>query len=222
MGYNDYTELLSWGIIQTQVIEEILANAGDMTHEDLQRLLAHFHADPEEAGKLMLAFMGRLEYYFISNNVIDPPLYVQETISRTAVWLCQGKPLNATIKSFMMKVAVNVKHEALRHQIKETRSLHELPRVWAQQKMSTAERHHHEARLNCLQECLQQFKPEEREALQEYYQDSEEDEPQNKERRQDMVRKYGKKSSGHLTTWVNRLKSKTGKCVKKCLKRKIN
>lgn len=186
-----------------------------LTKENFENLLDWLSADREKAGAKYEEIRKGLIRFFRIRDCADPLALTDDTLNRVA-----GKlPMKATEREkiplkYIYGFAINIFREYERISTKNEIQLEQqLPLVnLITQESSITER----TDLNCLEQCLTKFTPEDREMIIEYY-------GQEKNNKFEFRRRMaaGKQISvSALHTKIHRLKNNLRKCVEKCMDEK--
>jgi DNA-directed RNA polymerase specialized sigma24 family protein len=178
-----------------------------LTKESLDKLLACFSPDREEAGKQFEMMRTKLLRYLEWRSSPSPERDVDETVNRVARRIHEGKQI-VNLSAYFLKVAQIVCYESQRaHKWVPLDDLKEMPYeppVVDEQK---------KARLLCLDECLDKQSAANRRLIVEYYFDV-------KRAKIDHRRQLAEDLSiNALRIRTCRIRKSLEKCVKDCMKR---
>jgi DNA-directed RNA polymerase specialized sigma24 family protein len=129
-----------------------------MTDDGLRKLLALLSADPERAAELYLHLQGKLIRYFSWNLCSTPEEFADKVLDRVARRVSEGVQIESPV-SYVLGVARRVLLEAKPQELF-------LP---LEGDFADVAEHRNEADLDCLDQCLEEFPPESRAMLLEYY-----------------------------------------------------
>ena len=197
----------------------IKKNSG-LTQASFEHLLSCLGPNRETAAQAYLELRQALFTYFAIRGAISPEDLADETVDRVARRLSEGQTIFTTnLTNYVYGVARNVWRESLvkvnvvsqlpdtpSHLISET-----TPHDVMVESLDALES---EQRLACLQKCLAQFPPEDRELLLGYYRDSGGAKIEN---RKLLAERLGL-SLDSLRHKLARLRIKLGSCVSQCMK----
>jgi DNA-directed RNA polymerase specialized sigma24 family protein len=143
-------------------------NAGEwtLTKEALDKLLDHFSADRDEAGKKYEVMRTKLIRYFEWNSSPSPEDETDTTVNRVARKIDQGEQI-FNLAGYFYKVAYFVLRESLRN--RKSVALEDIPEMPADE--PSLDDDLKEVRLRCLDECLDKLPRESRSLILEYYDD---------------------------------------------------
>lgn len=138
-----------------------------LTDGAYDKLLACFSADKEEAGKQLLSAYRKLVRFFEWHCIDSPEQCADETIDRAARRIDEGERVDN-----LMGYLNGIAHYVLMENRKPT-PLDPLPIDLADQRPfdPPAEDDEHEARLRCLDACLEELPAEDRIVILGYYQE---------------------------------------------------
>jgi RNA polymerase sigma factor (sigma-70 family) len=148
-----------------------------LTEEAFNKLLARLDDDREQAARSYEAIRRRLIKYFECRGCFSPEDQTDETINRVARRICEGKEIWANQPaSYFYGVARNVLREYWISPEREFSTLDALSSSdhpfedALKNKREDAQDESSQKRLACLESCLQEFSPENRETIIAYYQ----------------------------------------------------
>jgi DNA-directed RNA polymerase specialized sigma24 family protein len=141
-------------------------NEGDfrLTKDAFEKLLNHFSPDREEAVRLYLAMRLRLTRYFEWQSCFPAELQVDKTLDRVARKIDEGAAI-VNLTAYSLQVARFVCKEWRR----ENRPLTELESIPEMATEPPTEDEQKEARLSCLDDCLDKLSIESRNLILGYY-----------------------------------------------------
>ncbi|MGH9928536.1 MAG: RNA polymerase sigma factor [Pyrinomonadaceae bacterium] len=180
-----------------------------LTTAALDKLLDHFSADREEAGTQYELMRIKLVRYFEWRLCPLPEDLADETINRVARRIDEGENI-FNLPAYFSTVARLVFMESLREPERTSVPLDEVPEISAKQPFEDEQR---EARLRCLDHCLNTLPVESQTLILKYYHD---------EKRAKID--HRKQLAGALGIPLNALRIRTHrirtgleKCVRDCL-----
>jgi RNA polymerase sigma factor (sigma-70 family) len=136
-----------------------------LTAEALTKLLEHFSANHEEAGRQYNLMVLKLTRYFEWRSRPSPEELAEETISRVARRIDEGENIT-NLHGYFFSVARLVFMESLREETAVP--LDEIVELPADQACEDEQK---ENRLSCLDRCLDQLPVESRSLILKYYHD---------------------------------------------------
>jgi DNA-directed RNA polymerase specialized sigma24 family protein len=136
-----------------------------LTAEALAKLLEHFSANREEAGRQYNLMVLKLTRYFEWRSRPAPEELAEETISRVARRIDEGENVT-NLHGYFFSVARLVFMESVRED--STVPLDEIPELPADEVCVDEEE---DERLSCLDRCLDQLPVESRSLILKYYHD---------------------------------------------------
>ena len=186
-----------------------------LTQEAFERLLVSLDADRERAGQRYEGVRRKLIEFFEARGAESPAEGADETINRVARRLSEGAEVQ-DLQKYFYGVARLVLLERFRAQERETVPLASVTPAaeTAADDQERAERlAGHEARLECLEACLQGLPAESREFIVEYYRA---ERGEKIARRKEQARRLGI-PLGALRLRAYRLRTRLEDCVRSCL-----
>lgn len=178
-----------------------------LTKEGLDKLLDHLSPDPEEAGRRYVALRLRLTRYFEWQSCPSPERQVDKTLDRVACKLDEGKDV-INLVAYSLTVAGFVIQE-WRRENRPMTELEKIPDIAADPPLQDEEK---EARLRCLDECLDKLPIESRNLILGYYCA----EVRAKVRRREIAEALSIPLNA-LRIRAHRIRNILEECVKKCL-----
>ena len=139
-----------------------------LTSEAFEKLLQCFSPDREEAGKLFLRMRIKLMRFFEFRGCSSPDELVDEVVNRVARRLSEGEII-FNLNGYFFEVARLVFMESVRDPARTFISLDEAPHPPMPDLPDEAEER--EARLRCLDHCLERLTTLNRTLILTYYQD---------------------------------------------------
>lgn len=136
-----------------------------LTKEALDKLLEQFSPDREEAGRKYVLMQAKLIRYFECRSSPSPEDEAQTTINRVARRIHEGKKIE-NLPAYFYKVAAFVLFEARRRPERTTSG--DLPDIPVEPPPLEDPK---EARMQCLDQCLEKLSAENRRLILEYYAD---------------------------------------------------
>lgn len=137
-----------------------------LTEEALDKLLAAFSADRDEAAKLYENTHLKLARFFEWRACSDPEDRADKTFNRVARRVDEGQPVENLI-GYIYGVARLVYMESLKEHERDPLLLDTVDDMsWKEPNSNDDER---ERRLRCLDQCLEELPPESRALILEYY-----------------------------------------------------
>lgn len=180
-----------------------------LTKEALDRLLACFSSDPEEAGRQYELMRLRLLRFFERRRCLSPEDLIDKTIDIVARRIDEGENIH-NLSGYFLSVARLVFMEWLRW-LKNRPSipLDDVPEIPDEPPPDDLQK---EARLSCLDGCLAKLSAEERKLILDYYADM-------KRAKIDRRRELAEESTlNALRIRTYRIRKRLEKCVNECLK----
>jgi DNA-directed RNA polymerase specialized sigma24 family protein len=138
-----------------------------LTTQALNKLLDHFSANREEAGRQYELMRVKLVRYFEWRSCPSAEDLSDETINRVARRIDEGENI-FNLPGYFSTVARLVFMESLRERERTSVSLDEIPEMSAEQPFNDEQR---DARLNCLDHCLNKLPVESQTLILKYYHD---------------------------------------------------
>ena len=176
-----------------------------MTPEEFERLLAWLSHDREKAGAIYEKIRGKLIGFFINRACIEPEELTDETISRVARKVAEGKVDSDDPLKFCYGVAKFVHYEDIRRRekIKKLRPDY----------LQTFVREDREREMACLDACLEKLTPENRTIITRYIAH------QGREKirtRKELALRMGKGMNA-LRIRVFRIQNTLRECIRNCV-----
>lgn len=194
-----------------------------LTSASFDSLLAHLGPDRESAARAYLELRRALFVFFATRGAASPDEMTDETINRVARRLSEGERITTeNPSSYFYGVARNVWRESLARKNILIPVSDDVPAVETQATpydllVSARERIETEIRHECLEECLAQLAPEDRELIVSYYQFGGGGKIENRKR---LAADLGL-SSNTLRQKVARLRSRLAECVIICRRSRL-
>jgi DNA-directed RNA polymerase specialized sigma24 family protein len=183
-----------------------------LTQEAFDKLLAAFDADRENAGKKYLELRGNLIRLFEWRGCPFPEDHADETVNRVARKISEGEMIREPAH-YAIGVARMLVLEIRKEQARQQSALGEL----ANAETATYEFEDLDPRVECLERCLQQLSPENRELILHYYQGEKGAKIDNRKRLTDRF----KVPINTLRMRALRLREKLQGCVEDCAQKKL-
>jgi len=189
-----------------------------LTAASFESLLAHLGPDREIAGRAYIELRRALFMFFAARGVASPDEMTDETINRVARRLSEGKQITTeSPANYFYGVARNVWRENLARGNVLIPLSEGDPAGGAQTTpydmlLGARERIETDIRHECLEKCLGQFDPEDRQLVVSYYQFSGGEKIENRKR---LAAHLGL-SNNTLRQKVARLRSRLAECVNIC------
>jgi RNA polymerase sigma factor (sigma-70 family) len=136
-----------------------------LTTQALNKLLDHFSSDREEAGRQYELMRVKLVRYFEWRSCTASEDHADETINRVARRIDEGENI-FNLPAYFSTVARLVFMESLRERERTSIPLDEIPEISVEQPLEEEQR---EARLRCLDHCLDKLPVESRMLILKYY-----------------------------------------------------
>lgn len=136
----------------------------ELTKEALDKLLALFSPDPDEAPAKYHAMRRRLQRFFEWNGFSNSEDLVDKAIARVARKLVEGAEIS-NVNAYFAAVARNIEREENRKKKRDV-SLDDIPEPVAPEPEPD---HGKERRLQCLEECLDKLSVVNRTLILSYY-----------------------------------------------------
>lgn len=185
-----------------------------LTKEAFDKLLVCLDEDREAAGEKFLLIRRNLVRFFEGRGCFKAEEYADETINRAAKRLFEGEVIQ-DVNNYCFGAAKFVLLEGFKEQEKEKEFLNELPEEEAA-KPSFDEEDEREARLECLNGCLQTLPQEGRDLITQYYKGERRDKIENRQRIADSL---GIPLQA-LRSRAVRLRDKLEACLTGCFRKK--
>jgi len=186
----------------------------DLTEEAFAKLMNRLDADPERAGARYEGIRRQLLRFFEWRGASFPEERADETLNRVARKLDEGAEI-AEIGSYCHGIARLVLLEAFRSRDSLRAPMEEAPADLAAPETG-AEVTEKELYLNCLEACLQNLAPENRELIIGYYQDDKRDRIR---KRIALAERLGLRRDA-LANRAQRARDKLEDCVERCAMKK--
>ena len=135
-----------------------------LTQEAFDRLLASLGGDRESAGEHYLETRGKLVRFFEWRGCPFPEDHADETINRVARRLVEGETI-LNPAGYCFGVARMLLLEINKESLRQQQAIREL----SESTTTTKQSDESEARIDRLQQCLQQLSPDDRELILQYY-----------------------------------------------------
>jgi RNA polymerase sigma factor (sigma-70 family) len=175
-----------------------------LTKEQFDQLLDWFDPDPVRAGEKYEKIRRRLITIFLNRNCQEAEDWADETINRVAKRVGELKDTYVGDPArYFYGVAKKV---LLEYHRQHSRAIPSLPPAASHEEL--------ERPLACLDGCLAQFSPENRELILRYYQEQKRAKIESHKELGEQMRLR----AGALRARIYRLRAKLEKCVKECLK----
>jgi len=183
------------------------------TQQSFEKLLAAFHSDRDEAGKIYKDVRLKLSRYFERNGVTDAERYIDVTLDRVMRRLDEGEII-AKIMAFIYTVASYVRMEAWNEEKQLHNAENEMMRTT---KKVQPEPVGESPQQLCLDRCLAKLPVETQRLIHDYY--SEEGSARIRLRRR-MAKGLGIELNA-LRIRVHRIRLSLEACVKKCVSQTV-
>lgn len=181
-----------------------------LTQEAFDGLLACLSPNRDEAGEKYLEIRRNLIRFFEWRGCSFPDDHADETVNRVARKVAEGEQI-LNPNAYFIGVARLLLLEILKARAKETTALAEMSNAPVQVPDNSGD----EARVACLQECLQELTAENRDLIVQYYQGDKGDKIANRKK---LTEKLGI-SVNTLRMRALRLREKLLECVQLCIDR---
>lgn len=188
-----------------------------LSEKAFRALLAWLDGEAESEGATYLEMRRRLVAYFDRKNCVSPQELADETLNRVARRLEEeGEILDATPPHFCYLTARFVYLESLRSGGHREKSLEQIPMAgkWASA-FAVAFDPDSESRkqmMGCLEECLEQLRPADRELILEYYRGERREKI---DRRRELATRLGLTLNA-LAIRAARIRTRLEQCVMDC------
>jgi RNA polymerase sigma factor (sigma-70 family) len=188
-----------------------------LTSSSLDSLLAHLGPDRESAGRAYIELRRALFMFFAARGVSAPDEMTDETINRVARRLSEGKQITTeSPANYFYGVARNVWRESLARSnvlipLSDGASIGDQATPY-DLLLGARERIEAEIRHDCLEKCLGQLTPEDRDLIVSYYRFSGGEKIENRKK---LATQLGL-SSNTLRQKVARLRSRLAECMSVC------
>lgn len=177
-----------------------------LTQEAFDKLLASFAPDRDEAAKKYLEVRENLIRLFTWRGCPFPEDHADETFNRVARKISEGEEVRNTA-AYVIGVARLLVLEIIKAHAKQREAFDELQRA------DVSEDRAFETRIECLQHCLNELSPENRELIVQYYQG---DKGAKIENRRKLGQQLGL-ALNSLRMRALRLREKLQDCVETCV-----
>jgi RNA polymerase sigma factor (sigma-70 family) len=189
-----------------------------LTHEALHGLLAQFDDDPERAAGEYELIRSELVRLFRYRGCRSPQDLADVTIDRVARKLAEGASVPRTeLSNYFYGVARNVLREYLRNPEAVAPPVDESTPDQAENPEESSRlqdaRETADARLRCLEKCLEELPPETRKLVVSYYEGTESAKIKNRQRLAGEL----EVSINSLRIRVHRIRERLEKCVSGCM-----
>jgi DNA-directed RNA polymerase specialized sigma24 family protein len=175
----------------------------------LDKLLAAFSDDRDEAGEKYLLLCKNLLRYFEVRGIFNSQSATDEVINRLARKLESGEQLE-NVNTYALGIARLLTLELRKSP--EQKTSNELPEISTSPTEETSEK---EQKLGCLDKCLGEISSEKKEIIVGYYQGERREKIEN---RRKMAGKLGLPQNA-LRSRAVRLRGKLESCIKKCMQK---
>lgn len=176
-----------------------------LTEEQFNQLLAWLDPDPARAGEKYELIRRRLIIIFLNRQCDEAEDLADETINRVA------KKVGVLKDSYVGEPALYfygvAKKVFMEHLRRRTRPLRPPPLADSHSEL--------EPHLKCLDECMEELKPESRELILRYYQEHKQAKISSHKEMSELLRL----KAGALRARTHRIRVKLEKCVLECLER---
>ena len=179
-----------------------------LTPEAFDNLLAAFDSDRDNAAKKYLEIRSNLVRFFEWRGCPFPEDHADETFNRVARKIAEGEEIQKPA-GYVMGVARLLVLETIKSVSKQRGALGE----YQQTHSEMADVPDSEARIDCLQKCLQQLSSDNRELIIQYYQGDKREKIENR-------RKLGERLGVAINTLrmrAQRLRERLQGCVEECV-----
>jgi DNA-directed RNA polymerase specialized sigma24 family protein len=181
-----------------------------LTQEAFDGLLACLSPNRDEAGEKYLEIRRNLIRFFEWRGCSFPDDHADETVNRVARKVAEGEQI-LNPNAYFIGVARLLLLEILKARAKETTALAEMSNAPVEVPDNSGD----EARVACLQECLQELTSENRDLIVQYYQGDKGEKIANRKK---LTEKLGI-SVNTLRMRALRLREKLLECVQLCIDR---
>ena len=179
-----------------------------LTAEAFDNLLAVFDPDREAAGQKYLAARANLLRFFEWRGCPFPEDHADETFNRVARKVAEGEDIR-NVAGYVMGVARLQVLEIIKSDSRQREALGEYQKSFNE----VAEIPETESRIDCLQKCLQQLSPDNRDLIIQYYQG---DKGEKIENRKKLGVRLGV-AMNTLRMRAQRLRDQLQGCVEECV-----
>jgi DNA-directed RNA polymerase specialized sigma24 family protein len=187
------------------------AGRWELTQEAFEKLLDRFSPDHEEGSKQYLQMRLTLVRFFEWRSSPSPDDQVDTTVNRVARKIHEGKQI-INLRAYFRKVASIVLLESGRDEERTWVPLEDRREIPAELPLEDDQK---EARLDCLDECLDKLPSEDRRLILEYYFDV-------RRAKIDHRRQLAESTMNALRIRACRIRKKLEKCVKGCMQQMIS
>ncbi len=194
--------------------ETVARTKWGLSQEAFDKLLGSLDEDRETAGEKYLLIRRNLVRFFNGRGCVQAEEYADETINRVAKRLFEGEAVQ-DVNSYCYGAAKFVLLEGFKEQEKEKEFLNEQPEEKITE-LNLDEEDERDARLECLNECLQKLPPDGRDLITKYYQGERRDKIENRQKIADDL----KIPLQALRSRAVRLRDKLEKCIVNCFRKK--
>jgi hypothetical protein len=185
---------------------------GSLTTAALDALLNYFSSDPDEAARLYVTRLTKLERFFEWKHSRRPDVNARETLDRVARKILEGATIT-NLNSYIIGFAYKIKKEEDRE---ESRFVDAERIIETQSVKPELEDDVREIRMQCLESCLAELAPETRLMIQEYFSA---DKRAKIELRKRMALRLGIAPNA-LRIRIHRIQKGLEQCVKACCKQR--
>lgn len=180
-----------------------------LTTQALDKLLDHFSANREEAGRQYELMRVKLVRYFEWRSCTSAEDLADETLNRIARRIDEGESI-FNLPAYCLTVARLVFMESLRERQHTSVPLDDIPEMSAEQPFEAEEK---EARLRCLDHCLNKLPVESQNLILKYHHDQRRAKI---DRRRQLAEGLGIPLNA-LRIRAHRIRTGLEKCVRDCL-----
>lgn len=179
-----------------------------LTAEGFDNLLAVFDPDRDTAARQYLAVRANLLRFFEWRGCPFPEDHADETFNRVARKVAEGEDIR-NVAGYVMGVARLQVLEIIKSDSKQREALGEYQKSFNE----VADIPESESRIECLQKCLQQLSPDNRDLIIQYYQG---DKGEKIENRKKLAVRLGV-AMNTLRMRAQRLREQLQGCVEECV-----
>ena len=179
-----------------------------LTPEAFDNLLAVFHPNRDSAAQKYLEVRANLVRFFEWRGCPFPEDHADETFNRVARKIAEGEEIEKPA-GYVMGVARLLVLEIIKSLSRQREALGEYRHSYSE----VADEPESESRIECLQKCLQQLSPDNREFIIQYYQGDKREKIENR-------RKLGERLGVAINTLrmrAQRLRERLQGCVEECV-----
>ena len=179
-----------------------------LTAEGFDNLLAAFDSDRESAGQKYLAVRANLIRFFEWRGCPFPEDHADETFNRVARKVAEGEDIR-NVSGYVMGVARLQVLEIIKSSSRQREALDEYQKSFNE----VADEPAGESQIDCLQECLQQLSPDNRDLIIQYYHGDKREKIENR-------KKLGVRLGVAMNTLrmrAQRLREQLQACVEECV-----